>query len=201
MLHFGGPGSQDQIQGMDLLYSSAMLWRHPTYNRWRKLSTDVYSGRIFLTTKKIKNPCSRPIYPLPATPPTWCPTDSLISKTGANLSSSTPSLRPLYLQRHYPSPKPKPEPNPGCFLLHPLSHSPPCYSSRELLSSLCTPIPLVGSPLHRPLQASACHLACLRLLPSSLSFTVLWEWLFQNTTMFTVLPGLNHSVTAGQNQS
>ena len=31
MLYFGSPGSQVQITGADLLHSSAMLWRDPTY--------------------------------------------------------------------------------------------------------------------------------------------------------------------------
>ena len=31
VLHFSGLGSQVQIPGEDLLHSSAMLWRHPTY--------------------------------------------------------------------------------------------------------------------------------------------------------------------------
>ena len=31
VLHFGGPGSQVRIPVADLLHSSAMLWRHPTY--------------------------------------------------------------------------------------------------------------------------------------------------------------------------
>ena len=30
-LHFGNPSSWVQIPGIDLLRSSAMLWRHPTY--------------------------------------------------------------------------------------------------------------------------------------------------------------------------
>ena len=31
VLCFGNPGSQVQISGVDLLHSSATLWRHPTY--------------------------------------------------------------------------------------------------------------------------------------------------------------------------
>ena len=46
VFHFGGLGSQVQIPGADLLYSSAMLWRDPTHKG------GVNSGLIFFKQKK-----------------------------------------------------------------------------------------------------------------------------------------------------
>ena len=45
-------GSWVLIPGADLhTAGQAMLWRHPTYKRWRKIDTDISSGTIFLTKK------------------------------------------------------------------------------------------------------------------------------------------------------
>ena len=59
LLFFSGLGSQVWILATDLLHSSAMLWRHPTYKKSREIGTDVSSGLIFLKRKKrrIGNGC------------------------------------------------------------------------------------------------------------------------------------------------
>ena len=49
------PGSQVHIPGTDLLHLSAMLWRHSTYKKWRKIGMDVRSGLIFLTHTQKRN--------------------------------------------------------------------------------------------------------------------------------------------------
>ena len=54
MFRFGGPGLRVRIPGVDLLHSSAMLWRNPTYKEQRKMGTDFSSGLIFLTKNKQK---------------------------------------------------------------------------------------------------------------------------------------------------
>ena len=49
-------GSQVQIPGADLHTAhQAMLWRHPTYKKWRNTGTDVSSGPIFLSKKRKKS--------------------------------------------------------------------------------------------------------------------------------------------------
>ena len=54
-LRLGGPGSQVWILRVDLLCSSAMLWRHPMYKEDED-GTDVSPGQIFLsdTQKSLK---------------------------------------------------------------------------------------------------------------------------------------------------
>ena len=51
-LRFSRLGLQAQIPGLDVLHSSATVWRCPTYKRQRKIGTDVSSGLIFLKQKK-----------------------------------------------------------------------------------------------------------------------------------------------------
>ena len=48
VLCFSGLGSQARIPGADLLHSSAMLWRHPTYKIEEDIATGVSSRLIFL---------------------------------------------------------------------------------------------------------------------------------------------------------
>ena len=46
-------GSPVQIPGTDLHAThQAMLWRRPTYQKWRKIGTDVSSGTILLKQKE-----------------------------------------------------------------------------------------------------------------------------------------------------
>ena len=51
-LRFGGLGLWVQILGADLLHSPAMLWKCPTYKKWRRIGIDVGLGLIFLRQKK-----------------------------------------------------------------------------------------------------------------------------------------------------
>lgn len=59
VLRFCGLGSRVRIPSMDLLHLSAMPWRHPTYEKQRRIGMGVSSGLIFHKRKKkrIKNRC------------------------------------------------------------------------------------------------------------------------------------------------
>ena len=61
-LHFDGLGLQVRVPGPDVLYSSAMLWQHPTYDVW-KMGTDVSSG-LMLLQQKTKNVVADITYPM-----------------------------------------------------------------------------------------------------------------------------------------
>ena len=50
MLPFGCPGFLGSIQGVDLLHSLAMLWRHPTY----KIEEDWHRSQLMVNLPQAK---------------------------------------------------------------------------------------------------------------------------------------------------